>query len=1004
MRTASGNEDSWAALVARTTSGRADSKSRRATSNSTNVNNKSDDRRILSEDLELGQSPERSTSPLPLLEEELDEERQNSPSLNHDNDSLSSQESDKSYLPPPRSYFHLSPLCKNIIKCVAAYFLAELFTFHPFLSDLLGSPFDLDGPIRNLHIVATVATYFNPAKTNGAMVEADMFMLIGLFYALFICCGSMYMTIWLGEELGFQATAHFIVLVFWLGVGLGIVAWLKVKVNKPSFVTTGSLVSLIVCVIVTKEGAFIAEFPTTTIKQIILLTLVGTGVSNLVCFSLWPVSATARLQDDLDKTMNSFETLLQMLSSTFLDDDDHPASLPDLLAAISTHQATFTTLPISLSQATYEFRYRGSGLIEGYGRAVGGLTRLAQCLTGLRAGCGPVVEGLEAEKDVLGLFRERVASDLRNLTGTASEAFDLMGDSVKPSNLASFDHDDLPSAQLRAMNTRLLVSVKDFEAATTSAIQFLYQNPSSSNPDSDPFSDPPVGDDGVAPNEEIFRIYYWCHNLAFFVREEGKLLETFAGMKEQEEAYKLRGTKAPAPKSSSIFRSLKTVTPFPEMIEGALTSHPTPPAGSFVAQLKFSIWRLGIHLRDPSIRFAIKAGVGAAILATPAFLESTRPTWIVYRGEWALVSYMVVMSPTVGITKTMAVGRLVGTFVGASVAILLYSNYSRQPLLLAFLGALFSIWPFYIILAIPSRAASGRFVLLTFNLTCLYAYNLREEETDIWEIAYHRSIAVAIGVLWSLIVTSYIWPFEARRELRKGLSQFFHNSAYFYRSLIQTYSVVPSKLQSSATCRASETTPLLPDSSVIRTSPDFLEMEVFLQTSLITISALLVVARNEPRLKGTFPPIYRQVLTECQSLLDSLSSMRNLRPGSPGATERITREFVVPVNRERREMVGNVILFLSVLAGAVSLKNPLPPYLPPARLAQERLLAKLQSLPIVKQRIIQDGSESLIYLAYATVMKDIITRLEQLGEMFQGEYGIVGGQTLGDFEANFSPC
>lgn len=46
------------------------------------------------------------------------------------------------------------------------------------------------------------------------------------------------MTIWLGEELGFQATAHFIVLVFWLGVGLGIVAWLKVKVNKPSFVTS----------------------------------------------------------------------------------------------------------------------------------------------------------------------------------------------------------------------------------------------------------------------------------------------------------------------------------------------------------------------------------------------------------------------------------------------------------------------------------------------------------------------------------------------------------------------------------------------------------------------------------------------------------------------------------------------------------------------------------------------------------------------------------------------
>lgn len=131
---------------------------------------------------------------------------------------------------------------------------------------------------------------------------------------------------------------------------------------------------------------------------------------------------------------------------------------------------------------------------------------------------------------------------------------------------------------------------------------------------------------------------------------------------------------------------------------------------------------------------------------------------------------------------------------------------------------------------------------------------------------------ISLRQLWSLIVTSYIWPFEARRELRKGLSQFvvsFRRSRIFLTLLstdsfttrrtsiaasfrqyvipsttrviahsrsFEQYSVVPSKLQSSATCRASETTPLLPDSSVIRTSPDFLEMEVFLQTSLITVS------------------------------------------------------------------------------------------------------------------------------------------------------------------------
>ena len=122
--------------------------------------------------------------------------------------------------------------------------------------------------------------------------------------------------------------------------------------------------------------------------------------------------------------MLSFETLLRLLASSFLDDDEKPTSLPDLLSTISTHQATFTTLRISLSQAIYEFRYRDTGVMEGYGRAIGGLTRLAQCLTGLRAGCGAAGEDVKGEKDVFGLFRERVALDLHNLTVSPSHLTD----------------------------------------------------------------------------------------------------------------------------------------------------------------------------------------------------------------------------------------------------------------------------------------------------------------------------------------------------------------------------------------------------------------------------------------------------------------------------------------------------------------------------------------------------------------------------------------------------
>jgi hypothetical protein len=76
------------------------------------------------------------------------------------------------------SIFPLSSLTRNVVKCVFAYFLAELFTFVPVLSDLVGAPFDAEGPVKNAHVIATVAVYIMPARTMGGMLEADAFLLV----------------------------------------------------------------------------------------------------------------------------------------------------------------------------------------------------------------------------------------------------------------------------------------------------------------------------------------------------------------------------------------------------------------------------------------------------------------------------------------------------------------------------------------------------------------------------------------------------------------------------------------------------------------------------------------------------------------------------------------------------------------------------------------------------------------------------------------------------------
>jgi hypothetical protein len=73
-------------------------------------------------------------------------------------------------------------------------------------------------------------------------------------------------------------------------------------------------------------------------------------------------------------------------------------------------------------------------------------------------------------------------------------------------------------------------------------------------------------------------------------------------------------------------------------------------------------------------------------------------------------------------------------------------------------------------------------------------------------------------------------------------------------------------------------------------------------------------------------------------------------------------------------MVGNVILFFSVLSSAFQLKKPLPPYLPPAERSRQHLVDALKSLTIVRERKVQ-SSRQLLYFAYALMMSECINMM-----------------------------
>jgi hypothetical protein len=164
-----------------------------------------------------------------------------------------------------------------------------------------------------------------------------------------------------------------------------------------------AIIIFVVCVtlppsflLLTQPPSLVKEGDLHTLLQVSTIILCGSLISNLVCYVIWPQSALFHLQRDMTKTLDSFSTLLSMLTRTFLLEGEvhRKHHLEKMQQAVENHQSSFTSLKKSLSEARTEWIHRGSeadpsGENTGkraYGDAVDSLNRLGQHLNGLRSG------------------------------------------------------------------------------------------------------------------------------------------------------------------------------------------------------------------------------------------------------------------------------------------------------------------------------------------------------------------------------------------------------------------------------------------------------------------------------------------------------------------------------------------------------------------------------------------------------------------------------------------
>jgi hypothetical protein len=173
---------------------------------------------------------------------------------------------------------------------------------------------------------------------------------------------------------------------------------------------------------------------------------IGTVVSNVVCYTIWPQSATKNLEKSMIKTLDSYSTLLKLITNTFLlEEPFHKISQEKIKNAVADHQASFTQLKKNLSEAKSERLCGGPGGGPGrlgtrqpYEDAVASLTRLGQHLNGLRS-------GITLQHDIARAYHDgKLAVRKRSYRGRTrmSVADDGMGTMQSAGTISDFEDEE----------------------------------------------------------------------------------------------------------------------------------------------------------------------------------------------------------------------------------------------------------------------------------------------------------------------------------------------------------------------------------------------------------------------------------------------------------------------------------------------------------------------------------------------------------------------------------
>lgn len=315
-----------------------------------------------------------------------------------------------------------------------------------------------------------------------------------------------------------------------------------------------------------------------------------------------------------------------------------------------------------------------------------------------------------------------------------------------------------------------------------------------------------------------------------------------------------------------------------------------------------------------------------------AFLGATRDIYSHYRGEWGLLSFMIVCSMTVGASNTTGSSRFVGTLLGAIFSFVNWNVSRGNAFALLFLGWLVSFWNFYLIVA-GGRAPLGRMTQLAYNVSVLYAYSLGtgadnddgsdesgpDTQPNMTEIVKHRVLSVTCGILWGLIVCRGIWPISARKKFKEGISVLCLQMGLIWKR--GPLAILLRSDNSQSYLRSGE--------------------QAAMQRYASRLESLRQSAASEFELRGPFPfDSSGRILRSARRILDAFYAMSLVTQRSEHLTEgeKALLRYTAP---ERAVLCDRICHIFQVIASSMMLEYPLTNAVPNITSLRNNLLRKV---------------------------------------------------------------